>query len=621
MKKILLFITLLIGSISFAQAPQGINYQAVAYDANGFELSSQNIGVRISIIEGDVFGASNLVEVHSLVTSNQGLFSLQIGQGEKVGGSAETLSDIAWGTNTYFLKIELDVENNGSYMDFGTQQFMSVPYALYAESSGAVGPEGPEGPEGPQGEVGPQGEPADPVDYDSLSNMISVDSTFLASVTGGIGGCDFIFPEGIDGDYLVHDLSTSYTVPEGKNLYITHVYADGGDLLINGVRQLYGYFNYSQAGTNYVNSFNIIVGEGQVVTMSSSNVVSFTGFVIDKTVIEPISHSLSGNANGITSSIYNVPLNKKLIINNIFIYDNNGGLLIDDILVQYGAKNMSWGGSDIDFSNTLLVDGGSTVTGGTMETSINGYLVDEDYFANCGSSSSSASNATIDSLSQVVSNLDSSLTALTSQINFGCTDPSSCNYDSTVNLNDGSCTGILGCADSTATNYNPSATCDDGSCTPLAIGDIYQGGIVFYLDGNGGGLTTAIADQSTGADWGCYGTTITGADGTAIGTGNQNTIDIETECITSGIAADLCANLILSGYGDWFLPSRDELELMYINLHNQGLGSFSNDYYWSSSEWGPNDSWYVYFADGTVSYLHPPIYKQSDISVRAIRAF
>ena len=58
MKKILLIITLLIGSISFAQAPQGINYQAVAYDANGFELSSQNIGVRISIIEGDVFGAS-----------------------------------------------------------------------------------------------------------------------------------------------------------------------------------------------------------------------------------------------------------------------------------------------------------------------------------------------------------------------------------------------------------------------------------------------------------------------------------------------------------------------------------------------------------------------------------
>jgi hypothetical protein len=134
--KNLLSLLFAIPFMAFAQSPQGINYQAVAYDANGFELSNKEVGVRISIIEGDVFGASNLVEVHTVTTSNQGLFSLLIGLGEKVGGSAETLLDIPWGSNTYFLKIELDTENNGSYMDFGTQQFMSVPYALYAESTG-----------------------------------------------------------------------------------------------------------------------------------------------------------------------------------------------------------------------------------------------------------------------------------------------------------------------------------------------------------------------------------------------------------------------------------------------------------------------------------------------------
>lgn len=57
------------------------------------------------------------------------------GHGALLGGEVKSLLDIPWGTNTYFLKIELDIENNGSYMDFGTQQFMSVPYALYAESS------------------------------------------------------------------------------------------------------------------------------------------------------------------------------------------------------------------------------------------------------------------------------------------------------------------------------------------------------------------------------------------------------------------------------------------------------------------------------------------------------
>ena len=131
--------------ICFSQAPQGVNYQAVAYDANGFELSNKEVGVRISIVEGSAFGTPQLVEEHDVITTEQGLFSLIIGQGALLGGEVESLLDIPWGSSTYFLKIELDTENNGSYMDFGTQQFMSVPYALYAESSGTPGPEGPEG--------------------------------------------------------------------------------------------------------------------------------------------------------------------------------------------------------------------------------------------------------------------------------------------------------------------------------------------------------------------------------------------------------------------------------------------------------------------------------------------
>ena len=148
--------------------------------------------------------------------------------------------------------------------------------------------------------------------------------------------------------------------------------------------------------------------------------------------------------------------------------------------------------------------------------------------------------------------------------------------------------------------------------TAPSIGDTYQGGIVFYLDSNGGGLIAAPTDQSTGADWGCYGTAGNfGADGSAIGTGAQNTIDIELGCTTPGTAADICANLTLGGYSDWFLPSKDELNLMWTNLadsdgdgQNTGpsdpnnLGGFSANSYWSSTENLYDDAWKQSFNDG-----------------------
>jgi len=69
-----------------------------------------------------------------------------------------------------------------------------------------------------------------------------------------------------------------------------------------------------------------------------------------------------------------------------------------------------------------------------------------------------------------------------------------------------------------------------------------------------------------------------------VGTGKQNTIDVDG-CTTSGTAADICANLSLDGYSDWFLSPKNELNLMYKKLKVHGVGDFAGyDYYWSSSE-------------------------------------
>ena len=149
----------------------------------------------------------------------------------------------------------------------------------------------------------------------------------------------------------------------------------------------------------------------------------------------------------------------------------------------------------------------------------------------------------------------------------------------------------------------------------ICIGTSWAGGIVFYIDGTGEhGLVCAENDQSYGVEWGCYGT-ITGADGTAVGTGAQNTVDILANCLTSGIAAKICAELSLNGYDDWFLPSIDALEKMWELFHP----SFYNQPYWSSTEFNVNQARVLEFSD---PYMHTNFEKNDPVPrVRAVRAF
>jgi hypothetical protein len=150
------------------------------------------------------------------------------------------------------------------------------------------------------------------------------------------------------------------------------------------------------------------------------------------------------------------------------------------------------------------------------------------------------------------------------------------------------------------------------------------GGWVFYDKGDYADgwryLETAPNDQIS-TIWGTYDFTVSGADGTAIGTGKQNTVDIIAGDFAINKAADECADYSITfegvTYDDWFLPSKDELNNIAIHLYNEGIGNFADDVYWSSSEYSNKSACCTSFSAG-ISMNNS---KTDNHCVRAVREF
>lgn len=146
------------------------------------------------------------------------------------------------------------------------------------------------------------------------------------------------------------------------------------------------------------------------------------------------------------------------------------------------------------------------------------------------------------------------------------------------------------------------------------------GGWIFYDKGDnteGWRYLEAAPEDQSGAAWGCIGTSIPNARNTAVGTGEKNTIAIIEGCGQNNIAAKNVNKYRGGGKADWFLPSKDELDLMYKKLHRSRIGNFDNRRsYLSSSEENERLAWTQRFMDGRQGASD-----KFAFSIRAIRAF
>ncbi|SHK79647.1 cadherin repeat domain-containing protein [Chryseobacterium polytrichastri] len=131
MKKLYATIGLFIASLLSAQVPQAFSYQTIAFNASGAPIVNGNVALRISILDNSATGTVLYTETQSKTTNSKGLVNLNIGQGTATTGS---FGGINWGTNTKFVKVEMDPQGGSNYTNVGVNQLMSVPYSQVSKT-------------------------------------------------------------------------------------------------------------------------------------------------------------------------------------------------------------------------------------------------------------------------------------------------------------------------------------------------------------------------------------------------------------------------------------------------------------------------------------------------------
>ena len=583
MKDIFTFIVVLfLAASSYAQAPDGVNYQAVIRNLSGTLVANSTIAIRIQVKQTSASGTIVFQERHSVTTSAQGVVNLVIGQGTLLGGNFSTIN---WATGPYFVSLGVSFTNGTNYLDYGSQQLMSVPYALYAKNAGNQLNQWRYGNTAPAAALGTLG--------DFYLNMTdgnvyykSNPTTWLltGNITGPAGATGATGAQGIQG-LTGATGATGATGPVGTNGAVGATGPTGltgpagatGPIGLTGPTGAQGPVGPAPAPTNMSYAQNV----GLEIYLNSGNFQNIISVSLTTTG-GPVLVSAYGDATVLGGNVIgklqlyrdNVPLGNYCWIESNGTNENQqyGLSVIDSALLAgtynytlkavYLASGTWFGETKGPVIHAIELKGGIGATGPA------------------GANGSQGLNALIKT---TIEPIGANCAAGGTKFETGL---------------DANGSGILDAGEINAalTTY----VCNGvgvGGGVPHFIGELWGGGIVFYVNASGDhGLICALQDQSAGINFG-----------------------LADDAISNPINHNLAGQV----FTDWRIPSRYQLNLMYSNLHlaSPPLGGFSSSNYWSSSctdNQLPIQGFITNFSTGAVSTVSR---SNTGQKVRAIRSF
>jgi hypothetical protein len=637
-KKVLFIKLFLFGYFIFlcmnANAQTGIFFQAIARDNYTNPAKDRKIYAQTNIIQSSPTGTIVLIEEHKTNTDAYGIFSIMVGNGERVGGTVTGLSTIDWSKGPYYLNINIAItpvsvgdiwDYRKEWVNLGTTIFGTVPFALFSANTARID---------------------EKLNSTDTAKMLSVYAKALAVQTLSTtidtklaikDTAAMLAPYSkpsykIDSNFfkiqLANKLDLSDTIKYSKQSYTdaalltkmnsfdTSIYAKQVTLDAALLKKLNNVDSINYTKKAYTDS-------ALLTKMNSFDTSSYAKKVnVDAALLTKL--SLTGNAVSATTAI-------------------NAGTATTAAKLTT-ARNINGVAFDGSAAITITADAGtltgtilkSTVTGssltsvGTIASLTTGAITNSGKLI-VGASIAASASAILEVSSTTQGFLPPRMnyyqrTQIASPIAGLTIWCSNCgDYGEMQVFNGNSWTNMIGRA---ASIY-------------LRVGDVYQGGKVAYILVNGDpgydattqhGLIAATSDQSRKITWDrltgdfySYQGTNRGAIGTAIGTGFSNTSNIIASQggTASSYAAGVARAYTGGGYTDWYLPSKDELNKLYLNrVAIGGFISNSNGLYWSSSEiqsYPYHSAWLQDFSNGGPLSIFKSF--DFDVNVRAIRSF